>query len=112
MANKIRGRNQPAGEMDERFDSPTGASDGSSMEVTELRRSSLQTKSKKPRRFGDPGQHSLLVKSEEEVSERGSTLKGGTTRILETFDTFKDTKRSTDQNATGAKRKTPSQTQV
>ena len=87
MANQIRGRNQPAGERGERFDSPTGASDGSNMEVTGVRRSSRQTKSKEPRRFGDPGQHSLLEKSEEEVSERGSTLKGGTTRILETFDT-------------------------
>ena len=53
-ADELRGKNQSAGERDERFDPPTGASDESSMEDTGVRRSSRQTKSKEPQRCGDP----------------------------------------------------------
>ena len=46
----LRGRNQPAGERDEKFEFSTGASDDSTMQDTVVKRSSRQTKSKETSR--------------------------------------------------------------
>ena len=66
---KGRGHNQPASERDTRFEPPQGVSDDSSAKESGVRRSSRQSKSKKPKRFADPVKHSI-----EEVSEE---LSGG-----------------------------------
>ena len=54
MADELKEKNQSEGERDERFDPPTRASDDCSVEDTRVRRSLLQTKSKKPQGLGDP----------------------------------------------------------
>ena len=61
---------QSARERDERFDLQTGAWDDSSMEDTGVERSSRQTKSKEPRRFGDPVKHSIKKLSQENFHGR------------------------------------------
>ena len=50
---------------DTRFEPPQGVSDDSSVEESGVRRSSKQTKSKEPKRFGDPVNHSIKEVSEE-----------------------------------------------
>ena len=60
VADELRGKNHPAGERNEQFDHPTGASDYSSVKDTGVRRSSRQApNSKEPQRFGTPVKHSI-----------------------------------------------------
>ena len=65
VADNLRGHVQPASERDTRFEPPQGVSDDSSAEESGVRRSSRQTKSKEPQRFGDPVKHSIKEVSEE-----------------------------------------------
>ena len=59
VADKLRGQSQPSAEREEKFEPPQGASDDSRIEDAGVRRSSRQTKSKEPKRFGDPVKHSI-----------------------------------------------------
>ena len=59
VADDLRGHDQPASERDTRFE-PLQASQNRG-----VRRSSRQTKSKEPKRFGDPVKHSIKEVSEE-----------------------------------------------
>ena len=65
MADELPGKNQSVGERDKKLEPPQGASDYSSVEDAGVRKSSRQTKSKEPRRFGDPVKHSIKEFSEE-----------------------------------------------
>ena len=65
VADELRVQSQPAAERDEKFEPPPGASDDSSVEEAGVRRSSRQTKSKEPKRFGDPVKHFIKEISEE-----------------------------------------------
>ena len=65
VADDLRGNVQPASERDTMFEPPQGVSDDSSAKDSKVRRSSRQTKSKEPNRFGDPVKHSIKELSEE-----------------------------------------------
>ena len=72
VADNLRGNVQPASERDTIFEPPQGLSDYSSAEESGVRRSSRQTKSKEPKRFGDPVKH--YIKEVSQLLSGGALL--------------------------------------
>ena len=99
----LRGRNQPAGERDEKIEFPTGASDDSSMQDTGVKRSSRQTKSKETLTVRRSCK-TLNTRYLRRRTIRWSTTKGHITRIPKEI--LKNKKWQINRNATGAVRET------
>ena len=88
FADELRKQSQPAVERDENFEPPSGASDDCSVEEAGVRRSSRQTKSKEPKRFGDPVKHSIKEVSEELTG--GALLKAALQEYRRRLTEFKE----------------------